>query len=80
MDPKELKLPEMPSYSIATATLLRHEWVIDAPDLRVRFPDDVVKEAWRIKLQGLAEVAGLESQIKAVEARVLTETAKALSR
>jgi len=78
MNPEKLELPHVESSAITVSAYLRREWRIDPPYLRL--PEDIYWEVFRIRLQGLAEVAGFESQIKAVEARVFSEIAERLQK
>ena len=74
MNLDELELPQVESSAITSAAYLRKEWRMDPPYLRLS--EHLIREIYRIRLQGLAEVAGFESQIKAVEARVFAEVAE----
>ena len=71
MDPQEMKLPELEQSAITSNVLLRREWVMDPPPwIMQRLPEDLVVNIYRIKMEGIAEIAELESQMKVVEAKV----------
>jgi hypothetical protein len=79
VNPEELKLPELEPTVFASSVFLRKEWVMDPPPfIARRLPEELLSQIYKIKIQGLSQIAEFQSQINAVEARVFGQIAEIL--
>lgn len=77
--PEKMHLPQLEPAAFTAGLLLQREWYMDPPPFIVReLPDDVLFKIHRARLQGLAEIAELQSKMKEIEARVLREVAEVM--
>jgi len=76
MDPEEMALTELAPE--AHTTLMYHlEWMMDPPPFILkRFPDDLIREIYRVKMQHLARAAELEAEIVKVRGAMFAEVGK----
>jgi hypothetical protein len=76
---EKMQLPQLEPAAFTAGLLLQKEWYMDPPPMIMQaLPEDILFGIHRIRLQGLAEIADLQSKMKAVEARVLAEVAEAM--
>ena len=84
MEPDEMKLAEMEKsiYAFDPSKYgIRREWVMDPPPFITRkLPDDILFGIYRIKIQHLAKVSELVSQINQVEASMQNEVAELMNK
>jgi hypothetical protein len=79
MGPEEIKLPQVHASSFLTAAQFHKEWVIDPPPFLLRcLSEDQVKAIYKVKLEGLAQIARLEIQMKEIEATTFEKVGKLL--
>jgi glycerol-3-phosphate dehydrogenase len=84
MGPEEMKLAEMEKaiYEIDPSKYsIRKEWVMDPPPFIIRrLPDDILFEIYKTKIQHLAKVSELMSQINQVEAEMQNSVAELMGK
>ena len=79
MNGDQMKLPQVENSAFTSARYLQLEWHIDpAPWVIQRLPDDLVRDIYRIKIQGLAKVVDIQMKQLAVQAEVYTQIAEVL--
>ena len=77
MNPEGFQLPEYDPSAFSLKKVYLKEWSIDPPPWIIRrLTDELVVEMLKIKMEGLAEIAEIESQKLAVEAKVFRSIAK----
>lgn len=84
MGPEEMKLAEMEKaiYEIDPSKYsIKKEWVMDPPPFMIgRIPDDILIEIYKTKIQHLAKVSELKSQINRVEAEMHNNVAELMGK
>lgn len=79
MNTEGFQLPEYDPSTYSVRRVYLKEWVTDPPPWIIgRIPDELVSEMLRIKMEGLAEIAQIESQKLAIEEKVFRSIAKIL--
>lgn len=67
MSARQMRLPEVPSSTFTTVARLPQEWVTDAPWISSELLSQLTKAQltaiYKVKAEGLAKVAALQSQI-----------------
>lgn len=84
MGPEEMKLADMEKavYEIDPSKYsIKKEWVMDPPPFIIRrLPDDILFEIYKTKIQHLAKVSELMSQINQVEAEMQNSVVKIMDK
>ena len=83
MGPEEMKLAETEKaiYEIDSSKFFKKEWVMDPPSFMIsRIPDDILIEIYKTKIQHLAKVSELKSQINQVEAEMYNNVSELMGK
>ncbi len=78
MSPEDMRLTELAP--AAQAYIKYHlEWVMDPPPFILdHFPDDLIQNIYRVKMQHLAKVAGLEADLIKARGAMFEDIAKVI--